>query len=470
MGLNIEEKINKFEVIRDIYSGDYQCSCGIYLNFYNIYIGDRGLATSIQCQCGKGYWICMDDDEVPIFERFYCSKSHGFEIIREVLYGRLNSRGSRLGNIYKNIEILKVDFRNRKLVFIHSGPDRQTVQDMFRTAKKSDIENFIREIKEYCLENDIKPNFGQLLSHISYRDLVFNFPQVLSELVTNYYYEAMIKVELDYLLENKIDRYRLNEKIQIDKEETQISKILSIPNPVIHYIARNKLTLDEIREIQIFLENHKPEDLYSALEIAPSFSSSQLRTFGQLLDMGYNSRLLVGYIEKLLSLPLYRHWKRENILTLLRDYVRMSSQMDLPYKKFSINLKARHDDVLKKYTAKEDKIKNKKLGEKAEIMKKIRQVGDEFFAIVPSSVIDFINEGKLLNHCVLSYVDQVIDNKDEAVIFIRRRENIDVGYMTLQLHKNTIVQAKKYKNQKPNEDDKKYLFELAQENGWRLEI
>jgi hypothetical protein len=83
----------------------------------------------------------------------------------------------------------------------------------------------------------------------------------------------------------------------------------------------------------------------------------------------------------------------------------------------------RYDDVSKKYRKNEFE-------------------DDDFILRLPADTGEIIKEGARMNHCVGSYVDDVMDGKS-VIMFLRRKSNPQKEYATLELGKNSeLLQVK----------------------------
>lgn len=61
-----------------------------------------------------------------------------------------------------------------------------------------------------------------------------------------------------------------------------------------------------------------------------------------------------------------------------------------------------------------------------------------FTVVTPTVGEDLIREGKLMNHCVGSYVDKIVDGST-YIVFVRKTNDIDTPYITCQVHTSGII-------------------------------
>lgn len=88
-----------------------------------------------------------------------------------------------------------------------------------------------------------------------------------------------------------------------------------------------------------------------------------------------------------------------------------------------------------------------------EIKEKYEYRTEEFLVLVPKNLLDIATEGQALHHCVAStdrYFDR-IKERETYVLFLRKAEDPDVPYYTLEVEPNgTIRQHRSYFDEEPN--------------------
>lgn len=126
---------------------------------------------------------------------------------------------------------------------------------------------------------------------------------------------------------------------------------------------------------------------------------------------------------------------------------------------FPKNLKARHDEVAERVDTEKNKIYNRAVSEMRESLEKEYVYKDKTFIIrPPKSADEIIKEGQVLRHCVGtgSYIKDMA--KGEGIIlFVRRTDNPEEPFYTLELSRGRIVQCRGKKNSSMTKDVKKFL-------------
>lgn len=127
------------------------------------------------------------------------------------------------------------------------------------------------------------------------------------------------------------------------------------------------------------------------------------------------------------------------ILIWLRDYIKMSEDLDVTLRKnnmFPKDIKKAHDDVMKRYNIvraeKESKASKEALALVNSFFSGYEK--DGFTILVPKEKADFVREGQELSHCVGSdrYYQNHIAGK-KMIFFIRKVSEPNKAYYTAEI-------------------------------------
>lgn len=136
-----------------------------------------------------------------------------------------------------------------------------------------------------------------------------------------------------------------------------------------------------------------------------------------------------------------------------KDYIRMCKQLkyDLnnDFVLFPRDLKLRHDQCVDQinYIESEKKRKtanksNKEISKMyQQVMKQYSFANDKLIIMVPKDAGEIIYEGQSLHHCVGSYVQRV-NRKETTILFIRKKEDMDKPFYTMEVKDNKVVQVR----------------------------
>lgn len=132
-----------------------------------------------------------------------------------------------------------------------------------------------------------------------------------------------------------------------------------------------------------------------------------------------------------------------DILNIWEDYLRMAKEIGRELKgdlKYPNSLKREHDIVSYDYTQmkRNRDCNNPEHKELFNSFKKYEYSNDQYSIIAPKNANQVIEEGHKLNHCVASYVDDIL-NERVVIMFMRRKEDIDKPFYTIELGKSYAV-------------------------------
>lgn len=154
-------------------------------------------------------------------------------------------------------------------------------------------------------------------------------------------------------------------------------------------------------------------------------------------------------------------------LTTLKDYYRMSQRIGRNVKKYPKYLASIHDIITANYNSFKKDYDEKKF---LELSKPHLEFSDKNFCIViPKESKDVIREGTDLNHCVSSYVDNILQEKT-YIMFLRTTEDVNKSLITLEYKDKTIVQAKGACNRALSEDEQKFLSKYCEKKKITCEV
>lgn len=138
---------------------------------------------------------------------------------------------------------------------------------------------------------------------------------------------------------------------------------------------------------------------------------------------------------------------------LLRDYIRMMTDLDREYERYPSSLKKVHDIAAMNYKVVADAIKERNFSRRSDELKEWEHRGRRFSFVLPQTPRDLVNEGTSLHHCVASYVDDVI-RSNCAIVFMRSNQELDKSHVTIEVRNNRIVQARGQQNRLCTQEEK----------------
>lgn len=179
--------------------------------------------------------------------------------------------------------------------------------------------------------------------------------------------------------------------------------------------------------------------------------------FFELMEVySYDIIKLIQYLDYLITFE-----GLENITDLicdLHDYARMMSVITKnsrkKFDKYPKHFLTTHNIVVRNF----NRFKRSYQEEffKRNIREDLEFNDKEFTVIYPKTTQDIKEEGVNLNHCVSSYIDNVI-NGECHILFLRKVKEPEKSLITLEVRNNTVVQSRGSYNRLPNEKEYEFI-------------
>lgn len=153
---------------------------------------------------------------------------------------------------------------------------------------------------------------------------------------------------------------------------------------------------------------------------------------------------------------------------ILKDYYTMASRIGRKVKKYPKYLKSMHDIIQSNYRAyKKEYPQNAFLLVSRPELKYDKD--SKYVVIIPQNPKEVIDEGTQLNHCVSSYVDDIINDRT-YILFLRYKKTPENSLITLEYKNGAIVQAKGNYNRAPSDEERKTLEKYCRVKNIKLQI
>lgn len=144
------------------------------------------------------------------------------------------------------------------------------------------------------------------------------------------------------------------------------------------------------------------------------------------------------------------------------DYMRMASEIGYSLRDeriaFPRDLKKAHDDVTAIHRVVKDEREREAFAKLVERLKTYRWTpkDSDYLITTPESADDLYNEGKVLDHCVHSYIGRIV--RGESVIaFLRKKSDPATPYVTVEIRRHCIAQARGFKNHNPDKQTQAFV-------------
>lgn len=361
-----------------------------------------------------------------------------------------------------------IGFSGRKVKNVKSQLSGYHLDDVIDSFEDSNYMNFLRFIDENI--NRVKngmgswkveryTNVGTFLEFVDdysrfeqffacglskglNRDLKFNFneiPKGLIKIIRNYDLNIDNNIIESYIDHPNLFNQILNlyENKEIDMSKHKLLELLTFSN-------------EPIKKSRVYQSNNS------------------INFVSLITEYKYKPKSLFKYIDNLIryeSLNSYSY-----IICELRDYAKMQTLMGCKFDKYPRYFLTTMKIVIRNYNSYKVKYDEELFKKSISLEYEFGDEKDEFNIVVPKSTDDVKNEGAKLNHCVASYINDIIDRKT-VILFMRNSKILEKPLITLEIRNYKIVQNRGSFNRYPSEEEmgfidryKKYLNKLAKLN------
>lgn len=463
------DKRKKFKKVQSNLGEDMLSSCSydgvVYYSDGIVYEGDNYYS------CGKSNYIIPERDGNLSKLRFFDIKS--WQDDDNVYFEK-----EELTCIVYNKENKSLHFENVGLGEGLELPERKLKK--FFNKNRQVTRAFVFEM----LKNE--PFYDDLMHCVNIKD-----PETFYRKIIELYLTDSICL-LSFLTKFKLNN-SLNYLLNNDSEDIVLANINSLNESIIYRFcdllgANNCDCLSTLLEVNDILDKNEMELLYKLCFLyfiskktlnQSKFITNKSRDIKYIMNyisyirvLGFNLTEVLNTIVKELY-KNYRIYDFRDIIGKYKDYLSMSKEMneahyiDKIYPVNVSNIESAHDEVVSVYNMylNENNLKCGNNDNFIEILKfknatekysRLAFEDDEYIIMIPTKPSDLINEGHNLHHCVGGYVKYVISGKSK-ILLCRKKSDPCKSYMTIEVLKNEIVQAKKYRDSYPNEEDKKFI-------------
>ncbi|MGL4772027.1 MAG: hypothetical protein ACRC2K_00530, partial [Clostridium sp.] len=303
----IVEIIKNYKIITNIFEEDYMCDeCNKAINLSNIEFGD--IQGTFKCSCGEHY-VMANDKEIPLFTSYSYDFDGAFIMRKETFYETvdLEKRMYIQGKSRVALEVLSLCIKtvngNRHLSYKYINSKNPTMEyinecgDFFNEFAIEDFREMGNAFSMICMDNRIKPNYGELLKPFIKDYNMHNYMDLFRLIFTNPLMEFIVKGDFTYLIEkNPIKGIgRFNDIVRENNGGSSLKDYLEIPNKALKFISENRLGIYVIEEVWRFFRERNYQEFSIIIE-EYKFPFSVLGRAASLLNDGYKIRKLCDYV------------------------------------------------------------------------------------------------------------------------------------------------------------------------------
>ena len=88
----------------------------------------------------------------------------------------------------------------------------------------------------------------------------------------------------------------------------------------------------------------------------------------------------------------------------------------------------------------------------------------EYIIRYPQTINDFVREAVYMQNCLLGYVEAVADN-DTTVLFMRKADDVNMPFVTIEVQKNTLKQAYHRFNKDCTKEESEWISAWSKRHG-----
>lgn len=149
-----------------------------------------------------------------------------------------------------------------------------------------------------------------------------------------------------------------------------------------------------------------------------------------------------------------------------KDQLRLIEELGLPKRNeylYPANFHESHIQISDMYKIKNGTTDNEKIISYARDLSKYVYNSKDYIIRPAANLAELINESKELNHCVRTYSKSVA-NRTTSIFFIRKKDEEDIPFVTLELKNNNVIQVRAKSNRDPEEDVINFVSNWANKN------
>jgi hypothetical protein len=240
-----------------------------------------------------------------------------------------------------------------------------------------------------------------------------------------------------------------------------------------------KITKQQINEIKEYSSKNELHPLTLRLQqIARKEQSniplSEMQKFAENFEISWDSvkrilkyttiRRIDNYLKKQCAIKKSGSVDRYDLRYLAitwSDYISDCLKLELDLNNdmflFPKDLHEAHQRLLQQVKHQGDALFNKKIAKRADALRKYEFELNSLFIRPAKSSNELIKEGKALVHCVANYAEKYA-NGSTIILLLRRFEEPDKPYFTVEIKKGAITQARGHKNKSYKDDPEALKF------------
>ena len=273
--------------------------------------------------------------------------------------------------------------------------------------------------------------------------------------------EHLVKVGFERIVSDIVYRHGMG--AEIDATQKRTHRILRV----------NKEDLVMLRELNAGVDTLKAYQQYVKLNLRgrQELLQWQLKNHVHTIPTQWfaymTARKFMRYMDS--QLPDYMQLKRaflyrspmEEAISTYSDYLQMCQGQNYDMKSsqvlFPKHCNEAHDELSRYIKKCRDEQTKRAFREVYEnLAEKANLTSEKLQIVCPKQTDDLITEGQALHHCVGTYINRVVAKKC-LIVFVRRVEEPEKPFVTVEVSNGKIVQIRGERNSDPTEEVKKFV-------------
>lgn len=147
-----------------------------------------------------------------------------------------------------------------------------------------------------------------------------------------------------------------------------------------------------------------------------------------------------------------------NLIGYLKDYADMATFVygEGRFPKYPANITEAHDEVNKIYQSRKQEYDEMRFKDIVDTSLERNRKGEKFIIKCPETSAEVINEGQVLRHCVGGYISSILNGTCQ-IVFLRKAEEPNTPYVTVEVRGGRVTQASGVSNSRPEMEAAAFL-------------
>jgi hypothetical protein len=339
---------------------------------------------------------------------------------------------------------------NRSLSFPRTTVQMQTNEEIAKLMQQTEAgRNGLAERLGYMTNTAAKTNVLQ--QAIDYVSKIIKHPEL----------ELIVKSGLKKISEEMLDARNVAFIENLRLSARTPAEALGISKWAFKKAREFDLTYNQV----VFLkriQDADPSMTWDDFKVLDEFGLGNDYRIPSICDQyGIRVKKVIDYLNQVYQ---YQCIDRKETVMLWHDYLfnakALRYNLNDKSRKYPTSLKKAHDIASWAYKAVSNQAQRDAFSEACNMNRGLEYKGKKLSIVVPKEVEDLTHEGTELKHCVRTYVERIA-KRDTLVCFIRKNDDIETPYYTVEVKNGVVEQVKGYCNRAPVTEVETFVTEWA---------